>query len=295
MRARGRRRRRTGGRGGFGQDPGLGGRGGEEGRQIVLIGQCGLLVPLRVRAQQVGGAQRHLLPFGDHAKEPPVPHDGHDAGQRPRRFRADVEQGGAAGRRPDDPAVEHPVERHVVDEARPRGQLVRQVHSRHAGTDDPVVRNRLGLGQARGRAIQQPVVRQLPVARGPSVLGGNGAVPNGERPDGHVPPACGDAEVDRPGFGAGDPEGGTRMLDRQAARRRALIRTDAGHGRDHADPGHIDVKLLGGDLRQRGEHALAELDLARTHLNHATRQDAQPVSETGIGRERWRQSRPGFA
>ena len=85
------------------------------------------------------------------------------------------------------------------------------------------------------------------------------------------------------------------MLDRQATRRSALIRTDAGHGRDHADPGHIDVKLLGGDLRQRGEHALAELDLARTRLNHAARQDAQPVPETGIGRERRRQRRPGFA
>lgn len=116
-------------------------------------------MPWPADLEQVGGAQRHLLPFGDHAEETPVPHDGHHAGQGPRRFRADVEQGGAAGRRPDDPAVQHPVERHVVDEARPRGQLVGQVHPRHAGTDDPVVGNRLGVGQARGRAIQQPVVR----------------------------------------------------------------------------------------------------------------------------------------
>src|SRR4029079_15049035 len=52
---------------------------------------------------------------------------------------------------------------------------------------------------------------------------------------------------------------------------------------------------FGGDLCQRGEHALAEFDLARTHLNHTARQDAQPDRETGIGRERWRQRGLGIA
>ena len=72
------------------------------------------------------------------------------------------------------------------------------------------------------------------------------------------------------------------MLDRHAARRKALVGTDAGHRRDHADPGDIEVKLFGGDLGQRREDALAELDLARTHFHHAARQDAQPSPRRGL-------------
>ena len=37
---------------------------------------------------------------------------------------------------------------------------------------------------------------------------------------------------------------------------------EAGVAAGHSDPVHVDVQFLGGHLRQRGEDALPELDLA---------------------------------
>ena len=103
--------------------------------------------------------------------------------------------------------------------------------------------------------------------------------PNGERSDGHVRPGRGDAEV-------------IALASAQATRRAApecwierlpavvpssgLMPVTAAIIRD---PCRDDVQFLGGHLGQRGEHALAELHLARTHLDHAARQHAQPVAE----------------
>src|SRR5262249_20667043 len=57
-----------------------------------------------------------------------------------------------------------------------------------------------------------------------------------------------------------------------------------GHG-DHADAGKIDVELVGRDLRQSGEDALTDLDLAGAQFDKACRIEAQPPRQTWIGLE----------
>ena len=63
----------------------------------------------------------------------------------------------------------------------------------------------------------------------------------------------------------------------------------SGCRRGHSDPVHVDVQFLGGHLRQRGEDALAELDLAGPDLDRCRRADPQPVAKTRVGRQCRRQ------
>ena len=58
---------------------------------------------------------------------------------------------------------------------------------------------------------------------------------------------------------------------------------------DDAHPGGLDVELLGGDLHERGEHALAELDLAGRKPHGAIRLEADPAIEPRIVGEVGRQ------
>ena len=89
----------------LGQHGGLGGRGAQEGRQLARVRQGRALLPGRLGAQPVGGAQRDLLALGDHAEEAAVPHHREHAGQGERRRRVEGGEGRAARGRPDDPAV----------------------------------------------------------------------------------------------------------------------------------------------------------------------------------------------
>ena len=57
--------------------------------------------------------------------------------------------------------------------------------------------------------------------------------------------------------------------------------------------GDVDVQLLGGHLGQRGEDALAELDLAGPHVDGAVGADPHPVAQERVGGERRRQRLAG--
>src|SRR5207244_55744 len=60
-------------------------------------------------------------------------------------------------------------------------------------------------------------------------------------------------------------------------------------GWDHAHPGEIDIELVGRNLGQRGDDALADLDLAGAQYNEARGIEAQPARESWIGGEIGRQ------
>ena len=49
------------------------------------------------------------------------------------------------------------------------------------------------------------------------------------------------------------------------------------------DAGEIDVELVGDDLRERREDALADLDLAGEHLDDAVGAQPQPLRQAAIG------------
>jgi len=215
------------------------------------------------------GSERHLLALGNHTQEVPVPHDGDDSRQCHGRTGVDVLQAGTARGGSHHSAVQHPVQREVVHEPRTWRQLVRQVDPRHIGADDPIGRDRLRLCDTGSRAIEQSVVGEFPVCRGSSIGCGDGAVGDHQLLFGHVPPGGGRPEIDQPRLGTGRAQRGAGMLDGQAARRVPLVGTGAGGRSDHPHARDVDVQLLGGDLGQRGEHALPEFDLARVHFDHA--------------------------
>ena len=86
----------------------------------------------------------------------------------------------------------------------------------------------------------------------------------------------GEVEQDRAHFRAGEPQRGAAVFDRLAAGGLAFVRRAAGVAGDDLDPRQRQVELLGRDLRQRGEDALPEFDLAGENGGGAVGVDAQP-------------------
>ena len=72
----------------------------------------------------------------------------------------------------------------------------------------------------------------------------------------------------------------------------ALIQRYAGR-RHHAHARKCDIELLGDNLRQRGEDALADLDLARGNLDEALGAKAQPLREAPVDAQASGQGRTG--
>ena len=186
-----------------------------------------------------------------------------------------------------------------MDVTGPAGELVGQVEPCDVGADDVVGRDGFRCRVTAGGSVQQGVVRQLPVAGGRAVGAADPAVLDREVFLRHGEFVGGDRDVQVPDFGAHLPKRGTGMLDGQATRGVALIGAEMSCRRGHPDAGHVDIQLLGGDLSERREHALAQLDLAGTDFDdtvsplYAVTDDPQPVTEAGIGRERRRQSSHG--
>ena len=72
------------------------------------------------------------------------------------------------------------------------------------------------------------------------------------------------------------------MLDRVAARGHALVGARGRAGRHHAHAGEIDVELVGDDLGDGREDALADLDLAGRDLDDAVSPKAQPLRQPPV-------------
>src|SRR5581483_10684259 len=65
----------------------------------------------------------------------------------------------------------------------------------------------------------------------------------------------------------------------------ALVGARCRRHRLHADALEADVELVGGDLRQRSDDPLADLDLAGAHLDEPARIEAQPARKPRVGLE----------
>src|SRR5262249_2832989 len=88
-------------------------------------------------------------------------------------------------------------------------------------------------------------------------------------------------------FGTGLLQRAATLDGRSAASRDALVGTAGCVGGDHADACVVDVQLFCGDLGERRDDPLADLDLSGSNLDHAVRLDRNPTIETDVARETW--------
>ena len=165
------------------------------------------------------------------------------------------------------------------------GELVRQIHSWHVGAHDAVVRLRFGFRATAGRPVQHGVVGQLPVAGCRTVATRDLAVLNRQNLFGHSELFRRDRQIQVARFRADFAQRRPGMLDRQTASGHPLVGAEICCRRGHSDTANVDIEFLGGHLGQRGENALAQLDLAGPHLHGAVGVDAQPVSQPRVGRK----------
>src|SRR5262245_22111222 len=89
-------------------------------------------------------------------------------------------------------------------------------------------------------------------------------------------------EEERAHLGAGEANGAARHGDRVAARGETLGRARLRLPRYDAQALRRHVELLGGDLCERGEHALADLDLAGRKPHAALLLEADPRRQQRI-------------
>ena len=82
----------------------------------------------------------------------------------------------------------------------------------------------------------------------------------------------------------------SRHLDRLAARRLALVRRVLRVTRQHRDAFQIHVELVGGDLRQCGDVALAQFHLAHRQAHCTIGIEPEPLLQAPVGLDRQRQS-----
>lgn len=142
-----------------------------------------------------------------------------------------------------------------------------------------------------GILVERDVARQLPIA-GPDIAGTR------DRAVIDIEPRGIDAEAFRrrgeealAHFGANMSQRAAGLLDRKAARGDAFVRAGCGRGADHFDAADIDVELVRGDLGQRRDDALADLDLAGRDRDAAVAGEPHPGRQSWIGHEADRQFR----
>ncbi len=130
--------------------------------------------------------------------------------------------------------------------------------------------------------MQVGVAGQLPVGHLAPVGRGNDTVGDGE--PGSVDPEAlgGEVDEDRPHFCTRKAQRHAAVLDRLAAGGDAFVGSFLGVSGNHVQARQRQVELLGGDLRQRGDDALAELDLAGAHRCAAVGRDANPGVEHAV-------------
>ena len=188
-------------------------------------------------------------------------------------------------------AVQHVGQRQLVDEPRTAEHLVRQIEPRRGRAGNTPGLGRLGGDPRRGIACQQIVVRQLPIAGAQIARSGDIAVLDVEALRRHTQPLCRQLQIYGPRLRRGVAHCRARLLDRKAARGGALVGARSGRHLHHADAVKADVELVGRDLRQSGDDALTELDLAGAQLDEAFMAEAQPLREPRVGLQVDRQLR----
>ena len=147
----------------------------------------------------------------------------------------------------------------------------------------PARSDRLGRDPGGGVALEQVFLGQLPVAGAEIARPDDRSVLHVQVSHSHAQSLGGGVEIDGARLGAGIAQRRARMLHRQAARGDALVGAHGRAGRHHAHARQIDVELVGHDLGDGREDALADLDLAGEHLHDPIGAQPQPLRQPPIG------------
>src|SRR5262249_24922329 len=140
---------------------------------------------------------------------------------------------------------------------------VREIEPRQAPSYDAIARRRLGKSGAGRRASEIDLAGHRPVVladRAPRAQ--EASILDRERLDWAGEAARHMRKKQRAHLGARQANRAARYGDGVAARGEALRRACRRLPRYDAQALRLHVELLGGDLRERGEHALADFDLA---------------------------------
>src|SRR2546422_380459 len=234
--------------------------------KLCLVGQSFPLRPPRLdRSRRL---DRGPLVVRHDGKEAALAHRAEIAGDLLALRVAPVLERGPHRRRAHNARMDHPPDLEVVHLSEASGDFLRGVEARYRLADDRVGgrvlerRFRVELELESAISRQLGVGDALLVAANPAVL------------DHKIAP--GDVEFLRrlveqrlSRRRAGLPDLHATSLDREAAEGGALIRSEQGIARDELHALHRHAELLGGDLRQRGVGAGAEVDLSGVHRDHA--------------------------
>ena len=174
----------------------------------------------------------------------------------------------------------------VVDKAA-TGELVGQIEPREALADIPIFRGSLGRSRSGGVPGKTYLVGERPV-----IMACRGAAKH-EAPvfDGEVRRVASDLcrggrQEEGADLGTDQPDGAAGLEDRVASGGEALRWARTRITGEHTEVFRRDVQFIGGDLRQRGQNALTEFNLARgdadlsAGLEHDPAVQARIVGET---------------
>ena len=244
------------------------------------IGELRPQCPFRALEQSGARLDRLLFAFGHDTEERAVAHDGNDARHCFRRGFVDAVELRAVARRTYHAAMQHAGKPHVLDECRAAGDFARNIETRNGFPDDLVsggrFRRRLGTRFAVEIGIEIAVTDLASVRRRDRAVGNRQLVRR------HAEPLGGEIDQDRAHFGGGHAQRRAAVLDRLATGGLSLVRRLTGIAGDHLDAGQRQIELFGCDLRERGEDALPQLDLAGEDGRGAVGIDADPTVEPAI-------------
>ena len=263
---------------------GLGLLGSQPARQRRLVGEGGAGRPRRLVGQDAGGLDRERLPVGEDREEVVLMDDTCDARHRDDVVDGCFQQVRAGPRGSDDAGMEHVLEGQVVDESPATEDLVGKVDpgARHAG----VVRQE---GHLEGRIaridVEVDVLGEVGVAEHGAVRCAERAVADRDSRLVHVEAGRGSSGEQATDLGTHPAHRCPGHHDRHASGGEALVGRDGGVRGDRTNPCGRHAQLLRGDLGQRGDHPLSELDLADPEVERAVRVRSQPGGQARVGRK----------
>ena len=242
------------------------------------------LVPARAGAQGVGRGNGLLFTFCRHGQEVAVTvHDAHP-GHALHGGDIDRHQLGAWRAGTHHATMHHAGQAQVLHKGFAARHLGRDVAPLHAGARQAVLGAGLGCGFGGGFALQGGVACHLPIRRlcRAALARADAAVCHLQVAGGHTQLGSRSGQQQATRLSASKAQRRAAVLHRQAACCHALIGGERGVARDDLQALEIDIQLIGNDLRQRRQNALAQLHLAGEHGHRAIGVDAQPAIQAAV-------------
>ena len=235
-----------------------------------------------------GGARRLQLGLGDNAKKTAIAYHGDHAGQRTHFVEIHRQQLRTWCRGPHHAAMHHARQHKVVNQAWRAENLFGQITARRGAADHAVLRG--GLGRERGARIHVEIDHCGECTKaggrvGILGIGVNAATFNAQLIAWYTQLRGRSVEKQCARMRGNLAQRCPRLLDRQAARGHSFIGAGIRCSRNHAHLVERDIEFFRRDLCERGDDALADLDLAGHHVDQAIAMKAQPLIEARVDRE----------